>query len=436
MVRAVKRLLLIAYYFPPAAGGGVARALSFARHLPRHGWEVTVVAADPASAPLRDGSRGEVAGLDVHRVSVPALFSRSRRAVTGGGGARPSGLYRFTRSLANWFLVPDSFAPWRKPAAAEARRLLASGHYHAVLTTSPPDTVQTVGLDLASGLPIPWIADFRDPWVSLSYRKPPTAWHAARQEALRRAVLERADMILATTGALADHLRDLLPERSLTPVHHLSNGWEDDFTPQSAPAPPGSGLPEAVYTGTLWDVPAAHTCLEGLARSLRAMKAGPGVGLRVRIVGPHESTEVELVRGLGLGESVIFEGQVPYAEARAWQARADVLLLLQVHGEGYEVAIPGKLYEYIASGRPILAFLGPGEAADLVRRSGGWVVDPDDAGAAEAAFSRLLAGERPGGDSEARRELAGRYRRDRIAARLAAHLDTLASGRDTAEGGS
>jgi glycosyltransferase involved in cell wall biosynthesis len=410
----------------------VARALSFARHLPAHGWKVTVVAADPASAPLRDESRADALPpeVEVHRVATPALFTRGRQAVIGPGSTRPTGLYRWAREMASWVLIPDSFAPWRKGAAAEAERLLAAGDFDAVLTTSPPDTVHLVGLDAVIDRSIPWVVDFRDPWIGISYKRPPTAWHASRQKNMRRSVLERADMILATTERLVESLRSLLPEGHKTLVHHLPNGWEDDVDPAEHRAQLDDGLLEIVYTGTLWDVPATRTCFTGLAHALGARDGGDGqTRLRVRIVGPHESREVGEVRQLGLGKIVQFDGQVPYAEARAAQSAADVLLLLQVHGEGFDVAVPGKLYEYVASAKPILAFLAAGEAADLVRESGGWVVDPDDVVGAAEAFASLLAGERPGGDSHTRRALADGYRRDRLVGRLAGFLDTLISGK-------
>src|SRR5262249_1107395 len=127
----------------------------------------------------------------------------------------------------------------------------------------------------------------------------------------------------------------------------------------------------------------------------------------------------------GLSRVVHFLGQVPYVDSRRRQAEADVLLLLQVHGPGYEMAIPGKLYEYLASDRPILAFLPEGEAADLVRSAGGWVGAPGDPVAAHDAFVRLRAGDRPAGPSPERSALAEAHRRDVIAGRLAALLDEV-----------
>jgi glycosyltransferase involved in cell wall biosynthesis len=380
---------------------------------------------------------------------MPEGVARGRRAALGGGGggaggaARPSGLYRAARTLAAWALVPDSYAPWRGAALRAAATRVSRGDIDAVLTSSPPDTVHLVGLDLKRAGARPWVADFRDPWVGLTYKRPPTAWHAWRQRRLRSAVLGGADLILATTRASMDIARSLLGAEGAERVLHLPNGWEADVDPAApaasdTPAPAASGGPappaaretplRLVYTGTLWDVAATRTCLAALARALAGAGA-PAGAVRFDLVGPYESAERRLAADLGLAEVARFRGQVTYAESRALQAGAGVLVLLQASGPGYEVAIPGKLYEYVASGRPILAFLAPGEAADLVRESGGWVVPPDDERGAAEAFARLVRGERPGGDSPARRALADAHRRDRIAARLAAILDGLVSAR-------
>jgi glycosyltransferase involved in cell wall biosynthesis len=422
MVSPVKRLLLVAYYFPPAAGGGVARALSFARYLPLHGWQVTVVCADPESAPLTDPSR-ELRlpeGVEVIRVSMPRALALGRRAVLGEGAARSSGLYRWARGWSSWALVPDSFVPWRAAAARAVLDRMMQGDVTALLTTSPPDTVHLVGLSARSAIDVPWIADFRDPWVGLTYKRPPTPWHAARQRQLRASILRNADWLLATTRASAELLRSLVGPARASRVRLVANGWEADVPDRGSGEPPSKGPLRIVYTGTLWDVPATRACLEGLSRALAQAR---GAALELQLVGPHESAERRLAERLGLSSVVRFHGQVPYEDSRRRQRDADVLLLLQVHGAGYEVAVPGKLYEYLASNKPILAFLPDGEAADLVRAAGGWVVAPGDAESARSAFERLLRGERPGGASPERSTLIDSHRRDSIAAGLARLLD-------------
>ena len=413
----MKRLLLVCYYFPPAAGGGVARALSFARYLPPLGWNVTVLCADAESAPLSDDSRDLRLpdGVEVVRVAMPGMAARGRRAAIGGRAGRSSGVYRMVRGAASWVWVPDSFAAWVPEAVRVGRELVERTRFNAMLTTSPPDSVHLVGLELGVK---PWVVDFRDPWIGLTYKRPPTPFHAWRQRRLRRAVLSRGDLFLATTKTSADLLRDASAR-----VEILPNGWDPDVAPPAA-SPRAHDKLRLVYTGTLWDVPATRTFLEALA----AVPSAAGA-IDVELIGPHESDERTLVERLGLTDIVHFLGQVPYEESRRRQAEADVLLLLQVHGPGYEAAIPGKLYEYLASGRPILAFLPDGEAADLVRKMGGWVVGPEDARGAQQTIGWLVAGQRPGGESFERRALADVYRRDRIAHRLAGLLDRASSSR-------
>ncbi len=411
----------------------MARVLSFVRHLPGYGWRVSVVCADPDASPLRDVSRAASLPpeLEVRRVSGPPLMSRGRRAMVGRGSSRPTGLYRAARQVASWFLLPDSFAPWRAPAAEAAVARLSEESFDAILTSSPPDTAHLVGLDVVRRRPIPWVADFRDPWVGLTYKKPPTAWHRARQKSMRARVVEQADLLLAATETQVEKLRLLLPPGSGRRVRFLPNGWEDDVElPRTASRAPGPL--RVLYTGTLWDVQATRTCLLGLHAAL-ADTGGPASQrhpIELEIVGPHESAEEKLVARLGLGGAVRFAGQIPYAEARAKQQQADVLLLLRVHGPGYEVAVPGKFFEYLATGRPILAFLAPGEAADLVRECGGWLVDPDDVPGAAKVFRRLMAGELPGAESPERRRMAEEYRRERIAGKLAGYLDELVERQD------
>src|SRR5262249_16038057 len=191
------------------------------------------------------------------------------------------------------------------------------------------------------------------PWIGLTYKRPPTPIHAWRQRKLRDAVLRRADLVLATTQASAAHLSKVAPSGKRIAV--LPNGWDPDFTEgaDAAHGEHGRRL-KLVYTGALWDVPAARSFFAALARALAA--AGSRA-VEVDIVGPYETEEKTLVQKLGLGDIVRFVGQVDYDDSRRRQMTADVLLVLQVHGPGYDLAIPGKLYEYLASSRPILAFL-------------------------------------------------------------------------------
>ena len=174
----------------------------------------------------------------------------------------------------------------------------------------------------------------------------------------------------------------------------------------------------------------AHLLLDALAAWLRRDPAARD-HLRVTLAGPHESEYPGRAAALGLGDVVRFPGAIEHAAARALQRSADLLLLWRPRGTGYRTMVPGKLYEYLDSGRPLLAVLPAGdEAAALVESAGGTRVAPGDAPALALALERAFAAWRDGGRSPDDRPawLEG-HTRARLAARLATTLDDLVKGR-------
>jgi glycosyltransferase involved in cell wall biosynthesis len=342
-----------------------------------------------------------------------------RRGLRGGqreaGARRDDGL----RALARFFLLPDSYRAWAGPAIRAGRTRVARGDIDVVLSTSPPETAHLVGEAVAASGRLPWVADFRDPWVALHYRKPPTPFHAARQREMERRVLTRDDRVLSSTRT---HEREILRAyggKVARRLVFLPNGIEtEDEVPAAAPA---AARRRIVSTGTLVDVPALFAFLEALARRLARE---PGLADRIELVlaGPHDAALGQLVAAQGLARVVSFPGILPHAEARALQRAADTLLFVRNEGPGYAAMVPGKLYEYLDARRPLVAMVAPGEAADLAREAGAVVVAPDQGDAAVAA---ALEGPRPvPAEPAIARILEGRSRRA-LAGELARTLDEL-----------
>src|SRR5262249_20087461 len=140
--------------------------------------------------------------------------------------------FAILRALSNWWLLPDSYAGWAPRARHAALARIARGGIDAVLSSSPPDSVHLAGAAVADASGLPWVADFRDPWVGLSFRRPPTPWHAARQAAMADRVTARADLVL---GASRTHVADLAARAQAAPPApgapkrwlHLPNGFEE-----------------------------------------------------------------------------------------------------------------------------------------------------------------------------------------------------------------
>jgi glycosyltransferase involved in cell wall biosynthesis len=417
-----RRLLVVCYFYPPLGGGGVHRVLSFTRHLPRHGWECTVLCAGADDYWVKDETLVAAVPAATEVIRVPggsglsAWLGMAKAAGQDTTGRRSMRTFGILRRLSDWWLIPDSYVGWAGRAARAASQRLARGDIDAVLSSSPPDSAHLAARSALRRFRVPWVADFRDPWVGLTFRVPPTAWHRERQARLERAVLEAADVVTVASHLHAEQIeaRPAAAGRARRVVH-LPNGFEPDPAVESQTDDAHFTL---VFTGTASQMPDLEVFLEAV-HDVLATRSEARRRVRARIVGPYDVGYQDRATALGLNGIVEFLGPRSHGEARAWQRRADRLLLWKPRGDGYRTMVPGKLYEYLDAGRPVLALLDPGEeAAALVRQAGGTVLPPGEraplAAAIERAYEAWKAGERPGPmrpdwlDDHTRATLAGR----------------------------
>jgi len=434
-----RRVLIVCYFFPPLAGGGVHRVLGFTRYLPHHGWECTVVCAGPRDHWVIDPTlESRIApGTEVIRVEGGSGLAAWLRLRPNDRGRRPTRTFAGLRWLSDWLLFPDSYAGWARRATAATARRLAHGGVDVVLTSSPPDSAHLPGLAAKSG-GTRWVADFRDPWMGLEFRRPPTAWHRRRQQALERRVIDGADVLLAASRTHAERLAARLREDGLDParVVHLPNGYEPAADDAGSAASTLRAVPTQphevfllVYTGTLSLVPDVGVFLDALHEMLARVPEARR-RLRVRLLGPFDAGYADRAVALGLSPGIVeFVGPRPHAESRAEQRRAAVLLHWQPRD--FPTMVPGKLYEYFETGRPVLALLDPAtEAAELVRAAGGTVVPARDRAALAAEIERRYrAWKQAGAAPGAPPTWLAEHRRERLAGRLAATLDQLVQAR-------
>jgi glycosyltransferase involved in cell wall biosynthesis len=420
-----RRLLILSYFYPPLGGGGVPRMLGLTRHLPESGWRCTIVCAGEDDYWVRDDSQAIPEGTEVIRVpggSALAAWLKLRRPAVAGRRSGPT--FGLLRRISDWWMMPDSYRGWARRARGVAARRLARGDVTALLTTSPPDSVHLAGRALARRFRLPWIADFRDPWIGLHFRQPPSDWHRARHAAMEAAVVNEADAVFAASHTHAADLAATFPARA-SRIHHVPNGYE----PMEESAGHEAADPDhfvVVFTGTLAQMPDAFTFLDALHEVLAHRPEGRR-RIRVRFAGPYETGVEDRAVALGLKGIVEFLGPIPHRRARELQQAADLLLLWKPHGDGYRTMVPGKLYEYLSTGRPILAVLRPeDEAARLAREGGATIAEP---GKRQAMLEALEgAYDRWRGEGRApRREHAwlASHTRGELARRTASLLDSV-----------
>ncbi len=388
----MRRILVVTYHYPPSTTSGAARWGAMVRHMRALGHRVWVITSAGASGGA-DGEPDVVAARDLVTSSLlRRVLRRPALAQTGGPSEDVP-----APALLTSVLVPDAeLLSWGPSAYLAARRLLAREEIDCLITTGPPDSAHVVGLALGARRPA-WIADFRDGWTFQPLHAPwPTAAQRRLDAALERAVATRAQRTIGATRPIADDLAARLGARA----HCVSNGWdpalEADVAAARVPIAPADGWVTLVHTG-VFNGPRSRGPLgrdpRGLLEALRDVNAGAvHGGRRVRLVlaGRERLEDREIVAAAGLGDAVVHVGLLDRAGAVALQRSADAVLL--VTGAGSSEAT-GKLFEYLASGRPILALAAGNEAARIVAESGcGVAVAPGDVPAIERALRALAAG--------------------------------------------
>lgn len=430
----MKRVLFVSYYFPPSGGPGVQRVLKFVKYLPEAGWTPQVLTVRPGDAAYPDWDASLEADVPedvtIHRTRAwdpytwyARLQGKSRQEAIGVGFTGEGKAGR-TQRLARWIranvFIPDARRGWIPFALRRARRLWREDAFDVMVTSGPPHSTHLVGLALARE-GVPWLADFRDPWTDISYNRllPFTPRARRKDRAYEQRVLDTADHVVTVSPALGDRLA----EKTSTPVTVIPNGFDpDDFR---AVRPVRADRFVLAHTGTL----APDQNPGGLWQALGSLvKAHPAFPLEIHLVGNVDPVVAAGWEAAGLGDRVRRTPYVSHPEAIAFMQEAALLLLCINRVPGAEAIVTGKIYEYLASGRPVLG-IGPagGDAARILAETGaGRMVDHDDvAGMAallESARAAWAAGTpHTGADPGA----AGAYDRRRQAARLGALLDAL-----------
>jgi glycosyltransferase involved in cell wall biosynthesis len=415
------KVLLVTMYFPPSGGGGVQRALKFATHLPELGIETHVLAPDDPKWIHRDDD------------PVPPMLAWVHRArYIGPKGRKPAeelhgrqGLERLAKQAqlaGRRLLVPDENVSWNLTAIPTAIRIVKREQIDVVITTSPPSSVHLVGASVKRATGIPWVADLRDSVVAHPHRHAERMLVRAKEQgehAIAKLIARSANAIVGVSDAIADEMRERNPKG---PVVTIANGSDfDDFA--GLEHTPSDRL-RITHAGSFFGKRDPRPFLTALKQS----------GLDdvvVRFLGDFRSADREWAEEQELGDRLELIAYAPRRRSLELQRDSDALLLLipEAGGRGKGV-LSGKVFEYLAAERPILAVVPPeGAAAALIRETGaGKVVAPDDIDGMAAALRDLheqwKAGELVGTPlSEEWRDKVSRRTRVEELARL---LETLA----------
>ena len=396
------KVLVITYYWPPGAGAGVQRWLKFSKYLPSFGWEPVIITVDPdlATYPATDPGLAEDVppSLRVIRTKVTdyfRIYNKDRSKIPSAGFASGesnslrSKLLRFIRGN---FFIPDPRKGWNRYAFYEARRIIEEEGISHVITTSPPHSTQLIGLKLKRKFPgILWIADLRDPWTDIYYYDQFYHTGLARKADLRyeKSVLRNADRIITVGNSLKELFSSKLPGIH-DKIHVVTNGYDNDDFEHVVPS-----LPEIFtisYIGTLSD----DYPIEGFLRAVRRLLDN-GFLIKTRFIGIMSARQHDIILSALGAEAVEFIPYVSHKDAIRFMSDSSALLLvIPLHSSNRSI-LTGKLFEYLASKKPILC-IGPpdGDAAGIIRDSGsGQTIDYSGNEIIEEYLRSLITGQEP-----------------------------------------
>ncbi len=397
----MKTVLIVTYMFPPLSGVGSIRPLKFARYLPDFGWRPLVLTVRGGF----DWSSGmDPTLLDQLPPEVRIYRARSieppYRAIAGMSGQaaprRASWPKRILQGLRTALLVPDEKVGWLPFALAQGRRILREEKVDLVFSTSPPPTVHLVARVLSRWAHCPLFVDLRDPWTQ--HQLHPWLRNPLRrrvEEAMEHGVVRQARRVITVSPTMSAGLADKYPDVPRERFVTLTNGFDQaDFGPPAPP--PHNDRFTAVYTGSLYYRWQADPFLAGLERLVHNH---PDLRPSLHVIMAGKATQ-DLAGQLAdrdLEGVVTLLGPVPYRQAVALQQQADLLLVLLWDSPGFVGCYTSKVFEYLATGRPILALAPEGVIAELIREAGtGVPIPPNSPEAVEAALLDLYARWREG----------------------------------------
>lgn len=406
----MKRALIITYYWPPSGGSGVQRWLKFAKYLTQYGWEPVIYTPENPEANTTDEAllKDIAPGTEVIKTKIwepysfyKALFGGKRNTSDGGkhikaniiGSENKSFTHKLSLFVRGNFFIPDPRCWWIRPSIKYLVEYLKEHPVDVIVSTGPPHSMHLIAKGVSKATGIRWIADFRDPWTEIFYFKHLNLsnWAYRRHRKLEQGVLDCADVVSVVTKKMqAD-----FAARTATPVRVVTNGFDhEDFLPASRVPDDIRGSGEnrfqLVHTGIFVDNGNPHHLWEVLGEKAAAEPQFKK-DLQIRLMGQVDDSILQGIAKAGLEDNLGNMGYRPHTEVVQWQQQAQVLLLpLRKEPEAAAI-LTGKFFEYLASGREILAF-GPtcGDLAKALQETGsGTIVDFEDKEATRREIDRL-----------------------------------------------
>jgi hypothetical protein len=359
----LQKVLIVTYYWPPAGGPGVQRWLKFVKYLPDFGVQPIVYVPENPTYPIVDeGLLKEVSDKAIilkNKIFEPyqlAGFLSKKETQKISSGIIPAAKKQsFLEKLLLWvrgnLFIPDARKYWVNPSVTYLKKYIQEHNIDTIVTSGPPHSLHIIGLKLKEELGVKWFADFRDPWTTIGYHKALklSSYANKKHKFLESKVLNTADTIIVTSKTTKTEFKALTNK----PIEVITNGYDVENIPRQTldekftMAHIGSFLSDR-NPKVLWEV------LQELVIENETFAAQ----FQLKLIGKISQEILHSIAHYQLDSYCNNLGYVSHSDAIVHQRKSQVLLLIEIDSEDTKSIIPGKLFEYMVSERPIIA-IGP-----------------------------------------------------------------------------
>lgn len=375
----MNRVLIITYYWPPSGGSGVQRWLKMSKYLPKNGWQPVIYTADGAEYPVEDMSLEKDIAPETevlrHEIVEPYSFYKKFLGIKKDEKIK-AGFINEGKKKSSWkenvsvwlrgnLFIPDARCWWIRPSVKFLKKYLKSNPVDAIISTGPPHSMHLIAKKLHKKFNIPWIADFRDPWTDIDFYKDLrlTKWADRIHRRMEKSVLLSANEIVTVGNHCAQGLKKICGRD----IKIITNGY--DFN-----------IDELNNNTNLTDkFTLSHIGIIGANRNpilfWEAIKELVqddvfAKSLNIRLIGQIDQSVIKSINDNGIGQFVEIIPYIPHSEVLEKQSESQVLLLFINNTPNAKSVLTGKLFEYMASGRPILS-IGPsdGDTAAILQET-------------------------------------------------------------------
>ncbi|UOU96888.1 hypothetical protein MUU74_10325 [Chryseobacterium daecheongense] len=378
-----KKILIITYYWPPAGGPGVQRWLKFAKYLPDFGWKPIIYTPENPSYPLLDDSlmKDVPENIDIVKTKIwepyqlAEKLNKSNKKFKAGQfdvGKNQSWKSKLSIWVRGNFFIPDARVFWVKPSVKFLEQYLKERKIGVVVTSGPPHSLHLIGLQLKKKMPnLKWIADFRDPWTEISYYQHLKLSKSSdkKHRQLESEVFRNADITLATSYTDAENFR-----KAGANAICITNGFDESDSGKTAKSQNREIADRETHTLKRSNAQTFTLSYIGVLEQLRnpenlwkvldeLVKTNPDFAdsFTLKFAGRVDDKILNSIENSALKKHVLNLGYLSHDKAIEEMQSSDLLLITNFPNESSKGIIPGKIFEYLATGKQILSF-GPDQA--------------------------------------------------------------------------